>query len=98
MQTAIAGAISGAVRQSPSAGVTTYPLDDDMVVCDEQSGEIFLLNPTGAEIWALLDGSRTNRAVARAIAKKYHLDYHQAIQDVDSLVVELANAGLLRAN
>jgi hypothetical protein len=84
-------------RPTPSPSVSAFPLGDDLVLYDEPTAQVFILNPTSAQIWALLDGSRSLRVVASAISERYGIDYQRALGDVDDLVVEMTGAGLLRS-
>lgn len=87
---------SAEARPAPRSGVLAYPLDDDLVLCDEQSGEVFTLNPTAARIWTLCDGVKTIQVVARAIAEEFAIDDERACADVETLVADLLGADLVR--
>lgn len=80
----------------PSPDVSAFQLEDELVLCDEHTGQVFVLNRTGAHVWALLDGTRTGRAIAEQISEAYAIDFSTALEDVANLVIELAQAGLLR--
>src|SRR5690242_20109374 len=91
------GAESETGKPIPSPAVAAFPLDEELVLCEEPTGQVFVLNPTGARIWALLDGTRSTREVAADLAASYGIDYGTALRDVDELVAELVDAGLLRS-
>src|SRR5262245_48408355 len=77
------------------ADISTYPLDNDLVLYDTMSREGFILNSTAAKVWQLADGSRTPAAMARAMAKDYGVEYKSALGDVRELLTALDGAGLL---
>jgi hypothetical protein len=80
----------------PSAlpGVSTYPLDDELVLYTPNDGQAYVLNHTAARIWSLLDGTRTETTVARELADSYGQDY-DVLGDVRDLVQHLRTVGLL---
>lgn len=87
--------ISSAGKPKPAPEVTTFPLDDELVLYDPRSAWAYVLNATAARIWSFWDGSRSIASVARAIATTYALPYQQALADVRDLIAELCSAGLL---
>jgi hypothetical protein len=87
-----------AERPKTDSVVEAYPLDEDLVVYDGETREGYLLNGTAADIWQLVDGSRTLSTVARTISRRYGLPYQSALEDVEAFVGELKHAGLLRGS
>lgn len=85
----------GTLYFTPSSCVSSYDLDGELVIYEERSGEVFVLNTTGAQIWRLLDGTRTGQAVAEEVSDLYKIEIDQVIQDVEDLIVDLTRAGLL---
>lgn len=81
----------------PSPDVTTFELDDDLVLYDARGAEAHVLNATAARIWQLCDGTRTIASVAGELATTYALDQAEAQGDVEELVASLEAAGLLTA-
>jgi PqqD family protein of HPr-rel-A system len=82
-------------RLSALPGVSTYPLDDELVLYTPSDGQAYVLNHTAARIWGLLDGTRTETAVARELADAYGQDYDDVLEDVRDLVQHLRTVGLL---
>ncbi|HEX5418278.1 MAG TPA: HPr-rel-A system PqqD family peptide chaperone [Chloroflexota bacterium] len=72
-------------------------LDGETVLCDERSGKVYLLNPTGGRIWTLCDGRHTVKGIARALAVQYGLDGQLARTDVEDLLAQLLDADLIAA-
>jgi hypothetical protein len=87
----------GARRGRPRvcAAVSAHPLDDELILYDERTGEAHLLNYTGAFVWRLCDGSRTVGQVARLAAANFGIPHRQALADVRELVAMLNDANLI---
>lgn len=78
-------------------GVVTAEVDYGTALLDEDSGQYWNLNPTGALILqTLLDGGTVDDAV-RALAQEYAVDAEAASVDVQELVGELRSAGLVES-
>jgi hypothetical protein len=80
------------LRERVSATDTEYGI----VLLDEDSGEYWNLNPTGAlVVRTMLDGGSAADATRRLI-EQYAIDPDTARGDVDDLVAGLRGAGLVR--
>ena len=80
------------LRDRVSAADTEYGI----VLLDEDSGEYWNLNPTGAlVVRTMLDGGGAADAMHRLI-EEYAVDPDTAREDVDDLVAGLREAGLVR--
>ena len=77
--------------------VSSYPLDDELVLYTSADGQAYILNHTAARVWRLLDGTRTEVTVAQEVADTYGEEYDQVLQDVRELVAHLQTVGLLTA-
>jgi hypothetical protein len=76
-------------------GVSVADTDYGTALLDEDSGEYWNLNPTGALVLRrLLDGGTPEQAV-RELTEQYAVDAEVAGQDVSDLVAELRSAGLV---
>jgi PqqD family protein of HPr-rel-A system len=75
--------------------VSSFPLDQELVVFDSVSGEAFLLNPTAAAVWALCDGEHTLAEIASELASAYGLGYQDTLSDVHELLRRLYDQPLL---
>lgn len=75
--------------------VSSYPLDDELVLYTSTDGQAYVLNHTAARVWRLLDGTRTEDTVAREVAETYGEEYEQVLTDVRELVGHLQTVGLL---
>ena len=75
--------------------VSAFPLDDDLVLCDERSGAVYVLNATGRLIWTLCDGTRSSDDVARELRAAYGVDLARARDDVRTVLANVREAGLM---
>jgi len=76
-------------------GVSTADTDYGIALLDEDSGEYWNLNPTGALVLrALLEGGTSTEAV-QALVERYDVDTDSASRDVQDLLGELCSAGLV---
>jgi PqqD family protein of HPr-rel-A system len=77
--------------------VSSYPLDDEVVLYTPVDGQAYILNHTAARVWKLLDGTRTETTLAQELADTYGEDYDEVLGDVRELVGHLRAVGLLAA-
>jgi hypothetical protein len=77
-------------------GVSAAETDYGIALLDEESGQYWNLNPTGAlALRTLLDGGTTAQAV-QALTEEYAVDVDTATRDVENLVGGLHSAGLVQ--
>ncbi|HZS20188.1 MAG TPA: lasso peptide biosynthesis PqqD family chaperone [Pseudonocardiaceae bacterium] len=76
-------------------GVSISEVDYGTVLLDEDRGQYWTLNPTGALVLQTLLGDGTNDQAARALAEQYEVEIDTANLDVQQLVEELRSAGLV---
>jgi hypothetical protein len=82
-------------RPIAAPSVSSYPLDNELVLYAPTDGQAYVLNHTAARIWYLLDGTRTDVTVARELADTYGENYDDVLVDVRELVQHLSAVGLL---
>ena len=75
--------------------VTTHAHDDEVVVSLPVECSTFHMNATAAFVWELCDGRRTTRDIATSLADDYLVAFDDALNDVEELIVWLAESGLL---
>lgn len=75
--------------------VSSYPLDDELVLYTPTDGQAYILNHTAARVWRLLDGTRSETTVAQEVSDTYGEKYEQVLADVRELVAHLQSVGLL---
>jgi hypothetical protein len=78
-----------------AAAVSSYPLDNELVMYTQADGQAYILNHTAARVWQLLDGTRTETALAEEIATTYGESYDDVLGDVRELLGHLRSVGLL---
>ena len=77
-------------------GVSAADTDYGIALLDEDSGQYWNLNPTGALVLRmLLDGGTSAQAV-QALTEQYAVDADTASQDVEELLGGLHSAGLVQ--
>jgi PqqD family protein of HPr-rel-A system len=82
-------------QPTAAPSVSSYPLDDELVLYTPSDGQAYVLNHTAARIWKLLDGTRTETTVARELADTYGQVYDEVLNDVRELVAHLRTVGLI---
>ena len=76
-------------------GVSAADTDYGIALLDEDSGQYWNLNPSGAlTLRTLLEGGNPEQAV-QALTEQYAVDADTAGRDVEDLLSELRSAGLL---
>ena len=76
-------------------GVSTADTDYGIALLDEDRGEYWNLNPTGALVLqTLLEGGSSTDAV-QALVERYDVDADSASRDVQDLLGGLHSAGLV---
>lgn len=76
-------------------GVSTAETDDGIALLDEDSGEYWNLNPTGALVLRTLLEGGTSTDAAHALVESYDVDAGTASRDVQDLLGGLRSAGLV---
>lgn len=76
-------------------GISVAETDYGLMLLDEDSGQYWNLNPTGASVLqTLLDGGTPAEAAA-GLTEQFSIDLQNANTDVEMLVGELRSAGLV---
>lgn len=78
-----------------AAGAQTAAFAGEEVLLDPQGRMLRGLNPTGARVWALLDGRRSVLEIARALARETAIDEARALADVSAFLQRLLDSQLL---
>jgi PqqD family protein of HPr-rel-A system len=84
------------VRLLQGADVTHQRVSDGALLLDALSGQCFALNRLGAEIWSLLDGSRTLEEVCATLEQRLNVSSQLLRADVERFVVDLERIRLVR--
>ena len=67
----------------------------EAVVVLPARGKIDILNEVGARIWSMVDGRRSVREIAAAIADEYQVSMAQAEADALTFLEDLASRGAI---
>ena len=70
-------------------------LDGEIIILDVPSGRYFGINDVGAVVWGLLDGTRDRDAIVDAVTAEFDVDRDTAAADLDALLDQLVDAGLV---
>ena len=77
-------------------GVSAADTDYGIALLDEESGQYWNLNPTGALVLRMLLAGGTSAQAAQALTEEYAVDADTASQDVEDLLGGLHSAGLVQ--
>jgi hypothetical protein len=80
-----------------SDSVVWTDLGDEVVILNLDTGIYFGLEHVGARTWKLIADGRTRQEVLQTIAVEYETSDEQAEQDLEELVGELSQEGLIKA-
>jgi hypothetical protein len=86
----------GAVLQA-DADVVSCGLGDGVALLHMGSSTYYSLNAVGAAVWSLLQGGARAAEIKSAIAAQFAVDRERCDQDVDALIRQLIEAGLVRS-
>lgn len=70
-------------------------LEGEAVLLDMESKHYFRLNATGALIWKALERRATTSEIVRDLCRSFEVGQEEATAEVERLLTELADAGLL---
>ncbi|MFM5884498.1 MAG: PqqD family protein [Novosphingobium sp.] len=70
-------------------------VDDEIVLLNLDDGTFFSLTGTGAQIWPLIDGTRSRDALVAALAAAHDAAPAVVAADLDAFLVQLADAGFI---
>ncbi len=70
-------------------------VDDELVILDVSSGRYFGLNDVGAFIWEQLEHDCSSDDLVDAVVAEYSIDPRQASTDVNKLIEQLVDRGLV---
>lgn len=90
--------VSSPYRLKKNDDVAWRTIRDETVlvpICKQQDelDSVYVLNETASSIWSLIDGARTSREIAVAIAEEYDVSLEEAEADVAALTEQLERMG-----
>jgi hypothetical protein len=74
----------------------TRRVEDEVVILDVTSGRYFSLDGAGALVWERLEQDTTLGELVDAVVSAFDVDRETAAADIDELVAELAERGLIQ--
>jgi len=92
-----AGVAMSTPRKKSGLAFRAVGEEGGLIVVPGQS-EVKVLNPVGAKIYGLLDGSHTEDAIVRAVMEEFEVTEEDARRDYRQFVGELDREGLLAAD
>jgi len=78
-----------------NADLVEQVVDGELVILDQNNGQIHQFNATASEIWTCLDGKTSTDDVVKYIAEHYKLDLDTARKDVESTLQQLNAQNLI---
>jgi hypothetical protein len=78
-----------------ASAVISRVIDGEAVLVHPGQGKVRVLNPVGARLWELADGTLTVGGIAQVIAVEYDVDLAQAENDALAFCRDLAERGVL---
>jgi hypothetical protein len=72
-------------------------MQEEILLYDSKKDSTHLLNPTAAAIWEMCDGTRTPEEIAKEILQVLSADRKTVRTDVERIIREFSENGLLRS-
>ena len=73
----------------------TRALDDELVIFDQDKGQVHRLNPTAAYVWNCCDGRHTPTEIAKNLADDFDRAQDAVYSDVVQVIDTMSRLGLL---
>ena len=80
-----------------SAAFSETAIDGEVVLLNLADGTFFSLTGTAAEIWPLIDGSRSRNALLAELAARHGEPAEAIAPDLDAFLAQLGAAGFVSA-
>lgn len=87
--------LSPSTRIEPRESALATTIDGEAVVLETESGTYFGLNEVATFCWEELDEPRTLEALCDAVVEEFDVDRETCEADVEALVEDLAERGLV---
>ena len=73
-----------------------YQVEDELTLYDHRANVVHILNSTAAAVWELADGTQEAGNIAAQLAELYGLEADVAEEDVQEILEQFREAGLLQ--
>ena len=90
-------ALDDASRPAVRDGLVTESIDDELVIFDPVTAKVHQLDPLGALVWQLLDGTATVGELIAELADGFGVPKRRVRADLDALFEKLVYEELLVA-
>jgi hypothetical protein len=77
------------------SGLEERPMGDCLVIRDRAKGYVHVLNETATFIRKQLDGEHNIEDIAAILVNQFHVNYEQALRDVNTILEQFQNANLI---
>ncbi len=77
--------------------VLVEELDGEAILSDPTDGAAHRLNQTALAVWNKLDGAATTREIAEGLTQTYEVEFEDALDHVEELLVLFAELNLLES-
>jgi hypothetical protein len=74
---------------------TEADIDSEIVIMRLDNGEFYSLSGTGVAIWRLIDGKRDREELLISAASEFDASENEIARDIDELLMQLKETGLL---
>lgn len=78
-----------------SKDVAFRAVEDEMLLVSAGQGRVLSVNPLGARVWELSDGSRSAADIVQNVQTDFDVEPAMAERDVEAFLTDLANRGFL---
>jgi len=78
------------------SNVASSEIGDEIALLDASSNQYFTLNETGAVVWKQLSDKHTAAELTQVVAAEFDVEPSVCEDDINALIVQLSEAGLIR--
>jgi hypothetical protein len=83
------------IAELQTAGVSSFFLEDELVLFSRPAGRLYRLNTSGAFIWCCLEEGLPVEAIAARVAENFGISPDTALRDVREILKQWRGSGLL---
>jgi hypothetical protein len=76
-------------------GIQPAQLGDELAMLNVDSGEYFVINEVGKDVWEQIDGEKNVQQVIEELTKTYDADSEEIEKDVSVFIKELEEAKVI---
>lgn len=70
---------------------------NEMALMSQKTSTYYTMNSTGSFVWSMLQNAVSQAAIVQALHEKYDAEIALCQQDVETILADLKNAGLIEA-